>query len=217
MCNLYRHDLSLDTLKRFSASIELPFLLPDELGNLPGAYVGRDQDGPVLHKAQDGLKLSMARWGFPPVADGKDLITNIRNLDSSWWRNVNRDWMQNPEHRCLVPFTRFAEWSKADKGNAWFDVPDAPIAYFAGVSRPWHGERLKAVEGKKRRQREADDWTLFAFLTTSPNELVGPIHPKAMPVILTVPSECARWLSGGAETFALQRPYPASSMRRVQD
>lgn len=30
---------------------------------------------------------------------------------------------------------------------------------------------------------------LFAFLTTEPNVVVGPVHPKAMPVILTTPEE----------------------------
>jgi putative SOS response-associated peptidase YedK len=34
------------------------------------------------------------------------------------------------------------------------------------------------------------------FLTTAPNTVVGPIHPKAMPVILTTQEEWSMWLSG---------------------
>ena len=30
---------------------------------------------------------------------------------------------------------------------------------------------------------------LFAFLTCEPNAVVGEVHPKAMPVILTAPDE----------------------------
>ncbi len=30
---------------------------------------------------------------------------------------------------------------------------------------------------------------LYSFLTSEPNGIVGPIHPKAMPVILTAPEE----------------------------
>jgi putative SOS response-associated peptidase YedK len=39
---------------------------------------------------------------------------------------------------------------------------------------------------------------LFGFLTTDANTMVAPIHPKAMPVILTTPAEVERWLE--AET-----------------
>ena len=31
---------------------------------------------------------------------------------------------------------------------------------------------------------------IYGFLTTAPNAIVEPIHPKAMPVILTTPEEC---------------------------
>jgi len=79
---------------------------------------------------------------------------------------------------------------------------------FAGVFRPWTGERLTEVPGKKRRVREVHDWSLFAFLTTEPNNVVAPIHPKAMPVILSTPEDCERWMSGGLETLDLQKPLP---------
>ena len=36
---------------------------------------------------------------------------------------------------------------------------------------------------------------LFGFLTTEPNAEVKPIHPKAMPVILTTPAEVDAWLT----------------------
>ena len=45
---------------------------------------------------------------------------------------------------------------------------------------------------------------------------MAPIHPKAMPVILTAPAEIDRWLE--AETpgaLELQRPLPDAALRIV--
>ena len=66
----------------------------------------------------------------------------------------------------------------------------------------------KAKEGKTTND-------LFAFLTTELNGLVAPIHPKAMPVILTTPEEVEAWMTVPAnETLALQRPLPRSRSLR---
>ena len=49
--------------------------------------------------------------------------------------------------------------------------------------------------------------TLFGFLTTEANDVVGAIHPKAMPAILTSPAEIEIWMSAPAEdALRLQRP-----------
>lgn len=48
---------------------------------------------------------------------------------------------------------------------------------------------------------------LFAFLITEPNAIVAPIHPKALPVILTEPDEWEVWLRAPwAAAKVLQRP-----------
>jgi putative SOS response-associated peptidase YedK len=57
---------------------------------------------------------------------------------------------------------------------------------------------------------------LFGFLTTVANAVVAPIHPKAMPVIVTTPEEADLWLSAGAnEALALQRPLADDVLRIV--
>jgi putative SOS response-associated peptidase YedK len=57
---------------------------------------------------------------------------------------------------------------------------------------------------------------LFGFLTTAANALVTPIHPKAMPVILTTPAEVDQWLeTDAADARMLQRPLPDDGLRIV--
>jgi putative SOS response-associated peptidase YedK len=57
---------------------------------------------------------------------------------------------------------------------------------------------------------------LYGFLTTEPNDMVGQIHPKAMPVILTTPAEIETWMTAPAEeALKLQRPLPAGVLEIV--
>ena len=88
-----------------------------------------------------------------------------------------------------VPLTSFSEHdttSTAGKAPAWFAAnDDRPLMVFAGIWTNWTSVR-KVKEG----EINAD---LYGFLTTEPNAVVAPIHPKAMPVILTTPR---RWTCG---------------------
>lgn len=208
MCNLYRQDVAPAGLVHFFEDSALSLSETARGRNVEAGYVGADQDGPVLVNAGDGkLEIAIKRWGFPAIREGAKPITNIRNLDSSWWRGANGAYLMEPEYRCLVPFSAFAEWNRDEKRNSWFEV-DSEAPMFAGIWRPWTGERLAEVPGKSRRQRQVQDWSLFAFLTTEPNSVVAPIHPKAMPAILTTSEECARWMAGGEASLDLQRPLP---------
>jgi putative SOS response-associated peptidase YedK len=123
--------------------------------------------------------------------------TNIRNVTSKHWQR----WL-GVENRCVVPFTSFSEFNKAEGGDIWFALNETrPLAVFAGIWTNWTSVR-KVKEGETTND-------LFGFLTTDPNDEVGAIHPKAMPVILTTPAEVEQWMTAPAEeALKLQRPLP---------
>ena len=59
---------------------------------------------------------------------------------------------------------------------------------------------------------------LYSFLTCEPNSVVEPIHPKAMPVILSTPEEYEVWLTAPAEeALKLQRPPPDDMLEIVAE
>ena len=91
----------------------------------------------------------------------------------------------------------------------WFALSeDRPLFAFAGLWTPWRG-----VRGPKSAPVEGDH-ELFGFLTTEANAIVAPIHPKAMPVILTTPEEINLWLMADApKALELQLPLPAEALR----
>jgi putative SOS response-associated peptidase YedK len=230
MCNLYAMTKSQQAIR------ELARVMRDTTGNLPlfpGIYP--DYAAPIVRNAPDGVReLAMARWGMPSsqkvlldatakranklrakgtVVDFNELlrqepdsgVTNIRNISSKHWTR----WL-GPEHRCVVPFSSFSEFNKAQGGNVWFAFDETrPLACFAGIwIANWTSVR-KVKEGETTND-------LFGFLTTAPNDVIAPIHPKAMPAILTTPDEIDTWMTAPAdEALKLQRPFPDGTLTIV--
>lgn len=77
----------------------------------------------------------------------------------------------------------------------WFDIAAEPLFAFAGIWRP------------------GEDSSSMAFLTCEPNEIVGLVHPKAMPVLLD-PADFSRWLDDPRDPACqLARPFADERMK----
>lgn len=194
MCNRYRMTAKQAELAaRFGVE---PIYAPDE--SFPPPELFPKKLGWIVREEDGRRVLDVARWGFPHQvkgASGKMLskpVTNVRNLTSPFWRSV----LKTPARRCLVPVTDFCEMAgqKGSMRQHWFSVPSRPIFAFAGVWRP------------------TEAGPVYAFLTCAPNEIVKPIHPKAMPVVLH-DEDFDGWLSGEYDSAcALASPYPSQLM-----
>ena len=76
--------------------------------------------------------------------------------------------------------------------------------------------RPGAASGAPRARPSTGEHELFGFLTTEANAIVAPIHPKAMPVILTTPARSTYgFRAETADALALQRPLPDEALRIV--
>lgn len=210
MCNLYSmRGKPKDWAAHYDAAKYDPFLEYSSTSFFP------DMPAPVIRTAGTEREIVSMRWGFPkpPNLPGPPIpVTNVRNTNANYWR----EWL-GKDNRCLVPLTSFAEYSPEPdpvtkkKDVIWFALNDnRPPFAFAGIWRPWTGTR-----GSKKNPIVGDH-LLYSILTTAANEVVAPVHPKAMPVILADPATWDIWLNGSIEeALKLQRPAPVDVIKIV--
>lgn len=196
MCNRARYRGEPETLfgstsKLFSERPRDNRFNPKELLPRNRSYVIRDE---AEVRAWDVMTWDVLGGGakFP--------MTNVRQLGLPQWRKLASD----PRNRCIIPLTEFAEFTpdRHDlgdgkpplKGEMWFAVKETPVFAVAGF---WQNTPLGAG---------------FAMVTCDANELVAPIHPKAMILILEE-HDIDTWLTGSYEQVVeLQKPYDPDKM-----
>jgi putative SOS response-associated peptidase YedK len=207
MCNLYSMTRNQDAIRRLFK------VTKDSAGNLP-TFPGifPNKDAPVIRRAGDERELLTMYWGMPNPPEHGGYQTNIRNLYLQHWRQ----WLE-PANRCLVPVTSFSEYAPepnpatGKKDIVWFSIDDSrPLFAFAGIWTEWDGAR-----GAKSNPTVTGKHLAYAFLTTKANEVVGPIHRKAMPVILHQ-DDWEAWLTADTRiAVKLQRPWPDDQLKIV--
>ena len=206
--------------------------------DVPVIRAARSEDGAPEAGAAAGRRLDLLHWGLVPSwAEDPSIGNRMINAraETAAERPAFRKAMQ--QRRCLVPADGFYEWKKlegaatpAAGGEAG---PGAGTSAGAGAARPrgakakgsrkqpylfrMKGDRPFAFAGLwETWWRDGEKLESFTILTTSPNELVAPVHDR-MPVIVS-PADYDRWLDprrAAADVQDLLRPYPAAEMEAV--
>jgi putative SOS response-associated peptidase YedK len=198
MCNLY-------TERKSAAEVAAHFgvdLPVQPFNSAEDVYPG--YSGMVVREEEGKRVLQSMTWGFPRHSKSKK--TGLPNKPSP--TNNARDdqlfnsygmwseWFARPAHRCLIPFTAFAE-AVGEKGamtKTWISVSDQPLAAWAGLWRP------------------TDEWgDAYTGVMVDATEELLDIHDR-MPVILR-PEDHETWLHAPAdEAFELVRKYPGDRL-----
>ena len=155
-------------------------------------------DAPVVRLTDQGEReLLFMSWGFLTPKNSKK---TGKPIAPSAWNNARADKVANTglwkesfqKRRCLVPASSFREAKGRNPAtDFWFalkgDEARPPFA-FAGM---WRGSQPGLPDD------EASQLT-HTIITTTANEIVKPVHPDRMPVILE-PDSYDAWLTGSTD------------------
>ena len=170
----------------------------------PRYNIAPSQEHPVLIVNQDRRMLRMMKWGLVPHWS-KDSKIGYKMINARSEGIEEKPSFRGPlkKGRCLVIADGFYEWQKPGKKTKipyYFRLKSNEPFAFAGLWDLWE-------------KGDEPLWT-FTIITTSPNELMEPIHSR-MPVILRESDE-ARWLdpeiTDSKSVLSLLKPYPAQEM-----
>jgi putative SOS response-associated peptidase YedK len=193
MCNRYQPGERKRIEDHFSAKVLREY-------NEGPATVHPKEPGWVVRQQDSKMVLEQMTWGFPVVLRGKKgqplkpkPVNNARfdKLGAFWKR-----WASQPEHRCLIPATRYAEavGTPGKMTETWLSVRDQPVFAWAGLWRP------------------SDEWghSYTGVMTANALELEH-IHDRS-PVIL-MPDQWHIWLTAPLdELYQFDKPFPAGAM-----
>ncbi|GIV95908.1 MAG: DUF159 family protein [Herpetosiphonaceae bacterium] len=199
MCGRYTIAAHAEQLaERFGAALPSEMLLQPRYNAAPLQML------PVVLQ-DDGRRVALFRWGLMPRwAKDPSIANKLINARAETLEEKPsfRDALRR--RRCLVPADGFYEWQKLPEGKIpmRMTLRSGELFAMAGLWESWKdpatGELLHT----------------FTIITTSPNELMSPIHNR-MPAILA-PEHEALWLdqSAGPEVWRdLLRPCPAEILR----
>jgi putative SOS response-associated peptidase YedK len=198
MCTRYSLH-NLEALERVLKKFGLK--MPTELRAIYNATLTTRM--PAITKRQGTVAVEPLAFGtlVPPKEPGQKplLLANAR-AETLLARGAFKDAALH--RRCLVPADGFYEWEKAGKARLphYFQRRDGEPFFFAGL---WRAETAISPPA-------------FVIVTTTPNELLAPIHDR-MPVILGDDARTDEWLGDAplpaGRLDALCTPFAADAMR----
>ncbi|RDC64630.1 SOS response-associated peptidase [Adhaeribacter pallidiroseus] len=215
MCGRYSETEDLEAIEeRFDVRIEEPY---------QPSYDARPGDVLPVITNTDPKHLTFMKWSIlPHWAPTRDFKYDTFNAKSEelTWKPSFRSLITTK--RCLVPASGFYEWkdvtpvekdmfgqvitkpkTKKQKEIYFINLKDENLLAFAGLWDEW----VDTSSGEVVRS--------FTIITTRANELVKPIHPERMPVILDRDIE-KLWLSNDLskqELLDLLQPFDAAKMQ----
>ena len=201
MCGRFTLTVSPEELQAAFPNFHIPVDIP------PSYNIAPSQPIPVI--VNDGKnELDFYRWGLIPSWTkgdnfGKFNLINARSETVAEKASFKSSFRRR---RCLILTDGFFEWSKSTSGKGktpyYITLKDQSPFAFAGLWDLWYSP-------------EGDPLKSACILTTTPNDLLKPIHNR-MPVILP-PESYAGWLKpeeGRPEDFqSFLMPYPAAVMQ----
>ena len=154
------------------------------------------QAAPIVRAAESGGKRHMTsvQWGLIP-SWAKDRSMGARMINARSETAATKPAFRGPMkyRRCVVPADGFYEWQKQGTGKQpyYIHLRDGGPFGLAGIWEHWEDADGSAIES-------------CCILTTTPNELVQPIHDR-MPVILR-PADYEVWLDPAMQDAAAVQP-----------
>lgn len=195
MCGRYTLSTPTDLLSDL-------YELETEVEAEPRFNIAPTQEAPVVRMSADtrARRLDLLRWGLVPFwAKDPSIGNRMINARSETVAEKPAYRVSLRKRRCLVLADGFYEWQATGgpKQPFFFHRQDGDPFAMAGLWDRWE-------------KGEAGPLETFTILTTSPNEVVAPIH-KRMPVILQ-PEDYDRWLDPSLEDLDSLLPLlePAS-------
>lgn len=166
--------------------------------------------------AQGEREARLMRWGLVPRW-AKDLKVGYRMINAKA-ENLTKSKVYGPlvgkfRHRCLIVADGFYEWMKAEDPKQ----PRQPWRFTVDGGEPFAFAGLcTRKEWDDPADRGFDDGWLYSctIVTTTPNEVVAPVHDR-MPAILPSSEAEAAWLDpelGVEEAVAMCAPLDAQRM-----
>ena len=148
-------------------------------------------------------ELTYFQWGLVP-SWAKDVKIGSRMINARSETAADKPSFRAAfkRRRCLIPASGFYEWQKTNgaKQPQYIHPSGETLFGLAGLWEIW-------------RDAEGSELQTCTILTTTPNELMEPIHNR-MPVIID-PADYSMWLDPGdtpQDALHLLRPYPSAAM-----